>query len=148
MNATRTLAALLAASLLAVATAQAQVKKSGNVVKATATGGKVEGGKQTVTIALDIDPKYHLYANPVGNDLLTDAQLVVSFGKAKAEVKYPPGMLKKDTAGDYMIYKGKVVVTAVVSRPEGKTPLEASIAVQACTNSTCLQPSTIKLMVK
>ncbi|MBY0232071.1 MAG: protein-disulfide reductase DsbD N-terminal domain-containing protein, partial [Gemmataceae bacterium] len=142
MNATRTLA-LLAACLAAVPALASSAEK----VKASVSAGKAEGGKQAVTITLDIDKEFHLYANPVGNKDLEENQVTVTFtsGKAKAgaEVKYPAGELKKDkVVGDYRIYKGKVVITAMVERAKG-SPLEAAIAVQACDKSKCLAPDTI-----
>src|SRR5271167_4060023 len=73
----------------------AQGKKSDSVVKAKATADKPADGKQVVTITLQIDPKYHIYANPVGNPDHESSQTVVTVGgKAKLEsvkVDYPPG---------------------------------------------------------
>ena len=144
--------ALFAACLMVSGSAHAQVKKSADFVKATYTAGKIEGGKQTVTITLDIDSKHHLYANPVGNPDMESVQTTVAFtsGTAKlpADLKFPAGLLKKEkVGGDYMIWKGKVVITAVVPRTAATTPLEAAIAIQACTDSSCKQPSTIKLKI-
>src|SRR4051812_37583393 len=106
---------MLAAGLLLATgpAAPGQGKKSDSAVKAQATATKLgDDGKQTITITLEIDPKYYLYANPVGNKDLEDAQTTVSVaGKTKPQsvkVVYPAGETKKDVqAGDYKVYKGK-----------------------------------------
>lgn len=145
-----TLAVLVAG--LGVATVSGQGKKSDEVVKATA---KVEKGgtegKQEVTITLEIDPKYHIYGNPVGNeDFETNATTVTLKGKSKLEkVSYPVGEVKKDkTVGDYRIYKGKVTIKAVVHRAASESGgLEFAIKLQACTESSCLLPGTLLVRV-
>ncbi len=52
-------------------------KTSADVVKATATADKPDAdGKQTVTITLNIEKPWHLYANPVEvKELLDSADL-------------------------------------------------------------------------
>jgi hypothetical protein len=150
--------AVLAAGLLLAARApiQAQGKKSDSVVKAkaTATPEKPGGdGKQVVTIVLEIDPSFHLYANPVGNeDLVTSQTTVTVTAKAKPQsvkVEYPPGEVKADkVVGDYKIFKDKVTIKATVVRAKGDTsPLEVAVKLQACDKSRCLLPATVKLKV-
>ena len=147
------LTAGLALSLAFAAGASAQGKKSDSVVKATAKAGKAgKDGKQEVTITLEIDPKYHIYANPVGQIDFEDNQTSVSFatkGKlSSVKVEYPDGTLKKDKViGDYKIYKGKVQIKAVVQR-SGDAPLDAVIKIQACSDSACLLPAKIVVPVK
>src|SRR5262249_25376329 len=114
------------------------------------TADKPVEGKQVVTVTLEIDPKYHIYANPVGNEDFEPAQTTVSVtGKAKPEsvkVDYPPGKLVKDSAGDYKEYTGKVTIKATVQGAKGDVgPLEVSIKLQACSKSSCLLPATIKV---
>jgi hypothetical protein len=135
-------------------TVSAQGKKSDKAVKASARADKPgDDGKQVVTITLEIDKEYKIYANPVGNEMLTDAQTTVSItGKEKlasVKVDYPAGELVKDkTVGDYMVYKGKTTIKAVVQRAKGDTgPLNVAIALQACTEKSCLLPATIKVNV-
>ena len=44
--------------------------------------------------------------------------------------------------------EGEVVIKAMVERAKGDTgPLEVSVKLQACNESTCLLPATIKLSV-
>ena len=131
----------------------AQAKKSEAVVKATAAADKPDAdGKQTVTITLDIEKPWHLYANPVGNEDLASAQTVVTVGsKVKPEdvkIEYPPGKLHKDKDGEYKIYEGKVAIKAHVKRAKGDSgPLEVNIKLQACDDRSCLFPSTVKVVV-
>jgi hypothetical protein len=146
------LAVLLVGLTLGAALAWGRIKGSDAVVKASATAAKPVDGKQVVTITLDIDPKYHLYANPVGNEMLEPAQTQVSItGKEKPEavtVDYPAGTLKKDKDGDYRIYKGKVTIKATVQRAKSDTgPLNVAIKLQACSEKSCLAPGTIKVTV-
>jgi hypothetical protein len=135
-------------------TVLAQGKKSDAVVKVQATADKPGAdGKQVVTITLNVDASYHIYANPVGNEDLSEAQTVVSItGKVKPEdvkVEYPAGTLIKDKdVGDYKTYEEKVTIKAHVQRAKGDTgPLEVSVKFQACTSKTCLLPATVKVTV-
>ncbi len=145
--------AALIACLALTALAYAQPRKSDSVVKVTPEAGKIDAdGNQTVTLQLDIERPYHLYANPVGNPDLEDSQVTVSVdSKQKLEsvkIDYPDGHLVKDKAGDYKKYEGKVTIKAQVRRARGDTsPLDVSIKLQACTDTACLPPATVKLSV-
>ncbi len=123
--------------------------KSIDQVKAKATATKPDdAGKQTVTITLEIAKGWHIYANPVGHDLLEPGQTKVKIAKVKYDVKYPAGKVVVDGKEKYSIYEYKVVIQAAVTRTVGDaSPLEISVAVQACTDKTCLQPGTLKLTV-
>ena len=128
----------------------AQAKKSDSVVKVEAKADKPDAdGKQTITITLDIESPWHVYANPVENEDLTSAQTVVSVAsKGKLDnvkVAYPAGKLQKDNDEKFKIYEGKVTIKAEVKRARGDTsPLEVTIKLQACNDKTCLVPATIK----
>ena len=137
------------------ATMAAAPTDSKDAVKITATAAKPDAdGKQTVTIALDIDQKWHLYANPVKNEDMVNAQTVVKFAPGSkledVQIKYPEGKELKDAVvGNYRIYEGKVEITASVRRAKDDTkPLEVSVLVQACSDTTCLLPSTIAVKVE
>jgi DsbC/DsbD-like thiol-disulfide interchange protein len=144
------MASLFALTILAPLTAQ--IPKSDSKVKVTATADKPDAdGKQSVTITLDIEPEWHLYANPVENDSFAPVQTRVKFltKVEDAKVTYPEGKLIKDkTVGDYRTYEGKVVIKATVKRMKSDTgPLEFSIKVQACDKSNCLSPAEVKKSV-
>jgi DsbC/DsbD-like thiol-disulfide interchange protein len=149
------LAALVACVALAVTAVSVcgQAKKSDSVVKITPQAGKIDAdGNQTVALRLDIDQPYHLYANPVGNADLEDNQVTVTVdGKAKPEsvkIDYPEGQAHKEGDIAFKIYEGRVTIKAHVRRAKGDiAPLDFSVKLQACTNSSCLPPATIKLSV-
>jgi len=132
-----------------------QALTSDTKVKIKAEANKPDAeGKQTLTIHLDIDKGWHLYANPVGNKDQENSQTVVNVkaGSPLKSVKidYPAGKLVKDAQfGDYKIYEDKVVIKAHVQRaPADNSPLQVSLDISACDKNNCLQPSTVKLTVK
>lgn len=152
------LTCLVAALMLVIGNAgslHAQAKKSDSVVKASAKADKPDAdGNQNVTITLEIEKPWHLYANPVGNEDLGSAQTDISItAKTKPEsvkIEYPAGKLIMDAvAGNYKVYEGKVTVKAKVKRAKGdRSPLEVSIKLQSCDDKRCLLPATIKVTAK
>jgi Disulphide bond corrector protein DsbC len=133
--------------------AWAQPKESKDAVKITATCDKPDAdGKQNVTITIDILANWHLYANPVKNDMMVDSQTIVKIAASgkkldDAVIKYPQGKEKKDAmVGNYDIYEGKIEIKAAVKRAkDDATPLDISVQLSACDDSKCLLPSTIKV---
>lgn len=123
-------------------------KSSADVVKIDAKADKPDAdGKQNVTISIAIDNKWHLYANPVGNDMLKSAQTTLKAGGKTEIVKvdYPAGKtIKDEVVGDYKTYEGTIVIKAVVRRGAGG-PLDLSVRLQACDEKSCHLPATIKL---
>src|SRR5262249_44008009 len=79
-------------------------------------------GKQNVMLSLDIEKGWHVYANPVGDDLLEDAATKLTFladgSPVEAKVEYPKG--KTVTAGPdrYNVYEDSVTIKATVQRPK------------------------------
>ncbi len=153
---TRCVAGALVLALLAILVCDAgpvlaQAKKSDAVVRveAKADDKPDADGKQTVSIVLDIAPDWHIYANPVDNEDLANAQTVVSVSsKGKLEdvkVVYPASKEQKDKDVKYKIYEGRVTIKARLKRARGDNgPLEVTIKLQACNDKTCLFPATIK----
>jgi len=130
-------------------------EKSDTKVKAAATSKKSgTDGKQTVTITLDIEKDWYIYANPLNanTDVLNEnVTRVFVKGKDKVQttIKYPPGKQKELDKYKYDTYEGKVVIQADVVRTMGDgSPLEVSIHVNACRKAECLLPAVIKLQVK
>ena len=143
---------LLAFVLLTAAVRVDAGGKSDSKVKATATATKPDvDGKQTVTITLEIEKGFWLFANPVNHDLLEDAETkvkVTAKEKLKAYVKYPAGTRKKDGRYSYDIYEGVVKIEAHVVRTKGdSSPLNVNVTVHAFSNVACFIPATIKLTV-
>ena len=137
--------------LVLVAPLGAQQTTSASVVKATVTITKPDAdGKETVTITLTIDPKYHLFANPVGNEDLESSQVVASFENAIAsKLDYSAGKVVKDKiVGDYNIYQKSATITATVKRSVAGDPIEAQIRVHASNSRVILPQRTIKVIAK
>jgi thiol:disulfide interchange protein len=107
-----------------------------------------------VTVKVDINKGWHIYANPVGNEDLVSAQTVLKINAKTppkdVKVDFPPGKVKKDKlVGDYLVYEDQVAIKAKIRRAEGDTgPLEVSVRFMAChAKGICLQPATVKLTV-
>lgn len=145
----------LAMSLALMLPAEAG-QKSDSKVKATAKATKAgDDGKQTVTITIDIEKGWYIYANPVGAEDFEGNKTRVSINakeKVVASVKYPEGKVKTEKLGKeevkLRIYEDKVTIQALVTRTMGDTsPLQISIDVNSCNKGTCLPPGTVKLTV-
>lgn len=140
-------------ALVAFATVDAGGTKSDSRVKAIASASKIKDGLQTVTITLDIEKGWHLYANPVNHEFLEGGQTTVKIAAkeklTEVKIKYPAGKTIIDKKEKYDVYEGVVKIEATVKRAAGdSSPLEIGVAVQACDNKVCLQPATIKLTAK
>ncbi len=141
--------------------------RSDSKVKSTVTATKPDAdGKQKVTITLDIDKGWYLYANPLGgnefaNRTFGDNRTTVTIkakNKVNVEVNYPKGKFKsEDILGDiaeWHIYQDRTTIEAVVRRAAGdSSPLDVQVQVNACLigkdgkTSTCLQPGNIMVKV-
>jgi len=144
----------LAAVVLTVAASAVQARTSDKKVKATATADKAGAdGKQVVSITLEIDPAYYIYANPVENAVFGPTQTTVTItSKNKPEsvkIDYPAGeVMTLKEAGEFKVYKGKVTIKATVQRAKGDSgSLEVEVKVYACDKGSCLPPGTLKLSV-
>jgi uncharacterized protein len=149
------IATLALAFAALTADARAQLKKSDSVVKIEAKADKIaDDGTQNVTVTLNIDKGWHLYANPVGNEDLAENQVTVTLSSKKkledVKIEYPEGKLVKDkTVGDYKTYEGTVTVKATVRRAKGDTePIDVAVKLQACDKTTCLAGTTVRLTAK
>jgi DsbC/DsbD-like thiol-disulfide interchange protein len=130
---------------------------SDSKVKASVEAGKIAAdGKQSVTITLQIDKGWHLYANPVNhnNDFLNANKTVVKIAakekfKSPVRVKYPEGKNKVEGMENYDVYTGTVKIQAEVVRAAAdSSPLEISIDVNACNDKVCLKRGIVKLTAK
>jgi DsbC/DsbD-like thiol-disulfide interchange protein len=129
--------------------------KSDAKVKAAATAKKSGAdGKQAVTITLDIDKGWYIYANPLNanTDVLKENVTRVTVkakDKIQSTVKYPTGKPKMEDKYKFDIYEGKITIQADVQRTMGDVSLlEVSIHVNACRKGECLLPGVIKLKVQ
>jgi uncharacterized protein YyaL (SSP411 family) len=131
-------------------------------VKASAAfkSQKVEGdGRSALTleVTLDIEKGWHVYANPAGEGSLIPTTVTVSAANKPEDVKvvFPAGKAKKDDVlGETIyLYEGRVVIPVSLRRPavDGKpdnSALEVTVRFQACSDSQCLAPKTVKLKVE
>jgi hypothetical protein len=129
---------------------QGAIKSDARVKIAVKADKPDTDGTRLVAVTLTIDKGWHLYANPVGQDDLADAQTRLTAPAGKAElikVDYPAGKLKKDAlVGDYKIYEDTVTITARVRPASGVPgPPELALRFQACSEKTCLSPATVKI---
>lgn len=93
-------------------------------------------GKVKVTVTLDVEDGYYIYANPVGTKELDHVQAkveVLSEGKpVSLEAAYPPATktIQNQLVGAYHIYTGTVVIEAVFQRPDDVELPVVSITMQ------------------
>ena len=129
------------------------LKKSDTVVKATATATSLDAdGKQTVSVALDIEKGWHVYANPLPKDFSGVPTTIIVTAKTKLEevkIDYPAGKVMQFPNGDeYKAYEDKLTIPVAVRRAKGDTsPLQVTVKFQACTDKKCLLPATVQLTV-
>ena len=126
--------------------------KSDSKVKASAKASKVGAdGNQKISITLEIEKGWYIYANPVGDEDFENNKTRVSLkakDKVEFNVTYPPGKVKVEDKIKLNIYEDKVVIETTVQRTTGDTsPLQISIDVNSCNKGTCLLPGTVKLTV-
>jgi hypothetical protein len=118
-------------------------------VKVAASAGKPgDDGQTTVTVKLNIDKNWHIYANPVELEDLAPAQTTVTVKSAgkkiAAKVKYPAGIPHDEKGiGKFKVYEGNITIEARV--PSSAAPLEVSVMFQACDAKQCLLPKTVKI---
>jgi DsbC/DsbD-like thiol-disulfide interchange protein len=157
MTRTHKLATLFAALLGTVGLSHlnAAAIKSDSEVKVSARATQTDAaGKQVVTVTMDINEGWYIYANPVKNEELADVQTVVNIQGVKPEqiaVRYPAGKeTQSDGASKFNIYEGKVAIqTAVLRTAADAGPLEVSVRFMSCNKKSkvCLQPVTVKFML-
>ena len=126
--------------------------KSDSKVKASFKASKIGAdGKQTVSITLEIEKGWYIYANPVGDEDFEGNKTRVTVkakDKLNFQVNYPTGKTKIEDKIKLNIYEEKVTIETTVQRAVGDTsPLQFSIDVNSCNKGTCLLPGTVKLTV-
>ena len=128
--------------------------KSSDVVTISVSSEKPDAdGKQKISITLTIAPTYHIYANPVENEILTSVQTIVRVTSEQelreAKVTYPAGkMIKVGNVETFRIYEGKVAFNAnIVRNKQDSSPLEIVAMVHATNEKRNLRPSLLKAKV-
>jgi hypothetical protein len=128
----------------------AKARRSDFVVKVNVEAGKPEpDGLQTLTVTLKVDDSWHIYANSLPKDFPGVATNVKVYAKANLEdvkIDYPEGKWIKEA--DYKAFEGTVPIKVKFRRSKGDdSPLEVTVAFQACTKTSCLFPVTVKQTV-
>jgi hypothetical protein len=142
--------AVLGLSLLATAPASAALKGSGDVVKASLrqkTLTAAPGQRITFQVAVDIAPRWHLYAhgdtNFIGLDLIPDE----SFPLEEYDAVYPAGHEGEFFGEKVKMIDGSQVINGEAVVPEtlarGVHKVKLGLTVQACDDKTCLAPASL-----
>lgn len=102
-----------------------------------------------VRVHLNIDPGWHVNANPASLAFLIPTQLTLhrKGSQVPATVTYPEGhTVDVGLTRPIRVYSHEVRITATLADMTRATPLTARLRVQACSNEgRCLVPSTINV---
>jgi hypothetical protein len=142
--------AVLGLSLLTAVPALAALKGSGDVVKASLrqkTLTAAPGQRITFQVAVDIAPRWHLYAhedtNFIGLDLIPDD----SFPLEEYDAEYPAGQVGEFFGEKVVMIAGSQIITGEAVVPEtlarGVHKVKLGLIVQACDDKTCLAPANL-----
>ncbi|MBA4065544.1 MAG: hypothetical protein C0501_17880 [Isosphaera sp.] len=120
---------------------------SADVMTAALKLDPAAGGRRSFTLTLTVAAGWHVYANPVGNETLADAETAVAVFVGGKEVKsvpvYPKGKETGEGKDKHAIYEGTVTITGSFAAADGE--VEVRVKVVACKEGTCLLPSTLKV---
>lgn len=101
-----------------------------------------------VIVTVEIDPGFHINANPASLDYLIPTTLNIT-NQAPRRVIYPPPILFKPKFADEAleVYEGTVQIAAEF--PQGLlrqvSSLFGTVTAQACTEAICLPPAALSL---
>jgi uncharacterized protein YyaL (SSP411 family) len=123
-------------------------KNSADVVVSKLTLEEAKGGQRSFTLTLTVAEPWHLYANPVGSEMLLDSQTEVAVHvggkKVAAKVEYPKGKEIMDSSGArYLVYEGTVKITGTFPASDGA--VEVRVKLCACKEGLCLPASEVKV---
>jgi uncharacterized protein len=125
-------------------------QQSGETARHVHASATSSGSHREIVITLDVEPGYHINANPASFDFLIPTS--VTFADVRpVEIRYPaPKLFKSSFAPDALdVYEGTVQVVAKMesSALNGLQTVSAVINTQACTETACLPPSRIPLTI-
>lgn len=119
-------------------------KEAAKVKFAVSAGPVAASGLQTVTVNLEIDKGWHIYANPIKNQDFAEAQTTIKVRSndklAGVKVLYPEGKLYTDkkTKLTFQVYEDRVAIPVQVQRTVGSVaPLEVEVFFMVCDENTC-----------
>jgi hypothetical protein len=104
-----------------------------------------------IVVTVDIDPEYHINANPASFDYLIATTLRIP-GAGATGVRYPGAVLLKTKFAPegLSVYSGRVQLTAQLAKGvfAQVQAVRGTIEAQACTQTVCLSPSTIPVVIE
>lgn len=130
-----------------------QIKKRSEPVSIEISSDRaklVAGESAEITVAIAIDPDWHLYAENEDADFLKPTHIRIAANERfdTSQVVKPVGIVKRDTIlnRDVNIHEGriefKIPITAKPGAATGLVKLEIEITIQACDSNRCLEPKT------
>jgi DsbC/DsbD-like thiol-disulfide interchange protein len=134
----------LSAAITATRAEEPRKKPESSRVKLEASATKPDAdGKQVLTLTLEIQPGWHIYANPVGREAFEKEATTIKAsigGKAvDLKVDYPPGKVALDDEGNYRVYEKTVTIKGTLQRDKGDTrPVKVTVGFQSCNDKKCL----------
>lgn len=101
----------------------------------------------TIRVELDVEPHWHINANPASFDFLipTEVDVLADDVRLAADVAYPTGdEIDVGLDSPIRVYSGTVQLTANLAEPVDTVLATVKVVVQACNDSgLCLPPSTL-----
>lgn len=118
--------------------------------------GVAAGGETRLAVLVDIQPDWHINANPAQPDYVipTTLQATVSGGGKLESVNYPKGHEFKVEGFDVAlsVYEKRIMLTGKLiipgETPPGEQELKVTLKYQACNDKNCLRPVTLTLTGK
>jgi DsbC/DsbD-like thiol-disulfide interchange protein len=118
--------------------AQGSGDKSSHV-KVSVTAEKPDAdGKQVISVTLEMEPGWHIYANPTEHEFFekeaTKVKASIDGKPVDVKVDYPKGKVIEDKViGNFRVYSKAVTLKGTVQRPKGDNhPLKVKVGFQQC----------------
>ncbi|MES0328111.1 MAG: thioredoxin domain-containing protein [Gammaproteobacteria bacterium] len=125
----------------------------GGHVRMVATLQQSELKANQLSVELAIEKGWHINANNIGDAKLIATELTLDNGRVKA-IHYPKAIEKTVAFTDspLALYQGRVKIVAELQKDavhsKAATPIIASIRLQACSESVCLPPETLRMILR
>lgn len=132
---------------------QRQLRSSADIVSLGGTGTAISGGdKDEALVMLNIEPGYHVNANPATYPYLiaTEVSAEKVEGIDVGKPVYPPAKKQKFQFADepLAVYEGQIEVKLPIKvAGKGSRSLPLKVLVQACDHEQCFPPATLNTTV-
>jgi hypothetical protein len=130
-------------------------RDSGDVVAlsgGTAGFAVTAGSRIELTLVMDIDPRWHLYAHEDTTFYGIDLELPPEHPLREVQVDYPSGREAEFFGQQVRVLSGRHEIGFAATVPDDLAPGEyevaLTLAVQACDHSRCLAPAFLPVAVK